>query len=401
MPRFAITVALCLALGLSAAEEARADGWADTLSEAKGQSLFWNAWGGDERINAYLAWVGEEMQARHGITLRHVKLADTAEAVARVLAEKAAGRDSDGSVDLIWINGENFAKMKENGLLFGPFVARLPNFALVDSERKPTTVVDFTVPTEGLEAPWGMAQFNFIYDSARVEETPGSIAAFLDWARDNPGRFSYPAPPDFIGSTFLKQALIELAPDADILQRPVADEAAFAAATAPLWDYLDALHPQLWRGGESFPANGPAQRQLLDDGELDIAISFNPSEASALIENDLLPTTARIFVLDNGTIANTHFVAIPYNARAKAAAQVVANFLLSPEAQAKKQDPRVWGDHTVLSLDRLAAEERRLFEELPRGVATLSPEALGPSLLEPHPSWMTRIETAWQARYSR
>ena len=373
--------------------------WEQALERARGQTVYWNAWAGDERINAYIAWVGERVAAEHGVELRHVKLADTAEAVSRVLAEKAAGRTEGGSVDLVWINGENFATMKENGLLHGPFVEVLPNFALVDTRDKPTTVVDFTVPTDGLEAPWGMARINFIYDSARVEAPPVSILALADWAESHPGRFTYPAPPDFIGSTFLKQALIELTDDADRLQRPVRDDAQFAAATAPLWRYLDGLHPSLWRGGRIFPASGPAQVQLLDDGELDIAISFYPSEAQSLIDNGRLPESARIFVLEEGTIGNTHFVAIPFNARAKAGAMVVANFLMSPEAQARKQDPTAWGDDTVLSLDRLAPAQRALFTAIPAGPATLPPDALGPVLLEPHPTWMTRIEAEWARRY--
>jgi len=61
------------------------------------------------------------------VTLVHVKLTDTADAVAQVLAEKAAGRDSDGAVDLLWINGENFAAMRREDLLHGPFVDALPN----------------------------------------------------------------------------------------------------------------------------------------------------------------------------------------------------------------------------------------------------------------------------------
>ena len=375
------------------------DSWAGIVAEAKEQTVYWNAWGGDQRINAYIAWVADEVEERYGLRLVHVKLNDTADAVSRVLAEKAAGRDSEGTVDLIWINGENFATMKENGLLYGPFAKLLPNFELVDVESKPTTEVDFTVPTEGLESPWGMAKINFIYDSDRVEETPRSIAGFLDWAAANKGRFTYPAPPDFIGSTFLKQVLIEKTADADILQMPVRDETQFAEVTAPLWRYLDALHPHLWRQGEGFPSSGPAQRQLLDDGELDIAISFYPSEASSLIANGQLPESARIFVLDNGTIGNTHFVAIPYNAQAKAGAQVVANFLLSPKAQARKQSSEHWGDDTVLALDKLSKQQRKLFDDLPKGPATLSPEELGPALLEPHPSWMTKIEAAWLKRY--
>ena len=396
----------CLALVLFAAaalgpDQARADAWEDTLAEARGQTVFWNAWGGDERINAYIAWIGERVLRDHGVRVRHVKLSDTADAVSRVLAEKAAGRDDDGSVDLIWINGENFATMKQAGLLHGPFAEQLPNFALVDVDGKPTTRIDFTLPVEGLEAPWGMAKINFIYDSARVGETPSSIPAFLDWARANPGRFTYPAPPDFLGSTFLKQVMIELAEDPDRLQRPVQEGQEFDDTTAPLWSFLEELAPHLWRKGELYPASGPAQRQLLDDGEVDIAISFYPSDASSFIAKDLLPETARIFVLDGGTIGNTHFVAIPYNARGKAGAEVVANFLMSPEAQARKQNLEIWGDQTVLAMDRLTAEDRARFEALPRGLASLSPEELGPTLLEPHPSWTTLIETEWRKRFSR
>ncbi|MBU0724980.1 MAG: ABC transporter substrate-binding protein [Alphaproteobacteria bacterium] len=392
--------AVVLALAAFFSVPAQAADWQDTLKAARGQTVYWNAWAGDERINGYIQWVAEKVQAEYGVTLRHVKLSDTGEAVSRVLAEKAAGRTSDGSVDLIWLNGENFAAMKQNGLLHGPFTQALPNFALVDVMGKPTTLVDFTVPTDGLEAPWGMAQFVFMVDTARVSAPPRTIPGFIDWARANPGRFTYPAPPDFIGSTFLKQALSELAADPSVLLRAV-DEASFAGVSAPLWAYLDALHPHLWRQGQGFPKTGPALRQLLDDGEVDMALSFHPGEASALIAEDRLPKTVRTFVLQGGTIGNTHFVAIPFNARAKQGAMVVANYLLSPEAQARKQDPAHWGDFTVLDLDALPAAGQQRFAAIERGIATLSDAELGTALPEPHPSWMTRIEAEWLARYNR
>lgn len=375
--------------------------WGVILERARGQTVYFNAWGGDERVNAYIAWAGETVAERFGVTLRHVKLADTAEAVSRVLAEKAAGRTEGGSVDLIWLNGENFAAMKAQGLLFGPFTHLTPNYRLVDTEDKPSTTVDFTVPVEGMEAPWGMAQLVFLYDTARIGGSPPrSMAALLDWARSHPGRFTYPAPPDFIGTTFVKQAIHELAEDPDLLQRPATDRT-FAAVTAPLWSWLDALHLHLWRDGKQFPQNNPMLRRLLDDGEINIALSFNPGDASSAIAQGLLPDTVRTYALEGGTIGNTHFVAIPFNARAKEGAMVVANFLMSPEAQLRKQDPAVWGDPTVLDMDKLSPEDRARFEALPLGVATLSAEELGPVLLEPHPSWVARIEAEWRRRYGR
>jgi putative thiamine transport system substrate-binding protein len=398
LTKLLLAVAAVVCVGAATAAEPIV--WADVVARARGQTVYFNAWGGSERINDYVGWVAGRVAAEYDIRLEHVKLADTADAVARVLAEKAAGRTSGGSVDLIWINGENFAAMKAQSLLFGPFAEALPNDSFVDSIGKPSTRVDFTVPVDGLEVPWGMAQIVFLYDTARVREPPRDMAALLVWAEAHPGRFTYPAPPDFTGSTFLKQALYGLTPDAARLQQPATD-ADFAAATAPLWPWLDRLHPHLWRGGATFPANDQAQRQLLDDGEIDISLSFNPGEASSAIAQGLLPDTVRTYVLDGGTIGNTHFVAIPFNANAKEAAMVVADFLLSPEAQLRKQDPSVWGDPTVLAMDKLTPADRDRFAALPLGIATLPPAALGPVLLEPHPSWMTRLEAAWRQRYAK
>ena len=107
--------------------------WDAVLAEARGQTVYWHAWGGDTKINDFIAFIGAQAQERHGVTLEHVKLASTADAVARVLAERDAGQTSGGAVDLIWINGENFAAMKEQGLLFGPFAEALPNWPLVDT----------------------------------------------------------------------------------------------------------------------------------------------------------------------------------------------------------------------------------------------------------------------------
>lgn len=389
--------ALAVAPAVAADEPDPLD-WPAVQAEARGQTVYWNAWGGSPQINDFIAWAGDELEARYGVSVEHVKLADTADAVSRVVAEKAAGRDSGGAVDLIWINGENFASMREQGLLFGPWSEDTPNWALADFESKATLTSDFTVPTAGLESPWGMAQVVFFYDTARLAEPPRTMQALLAWTRANPGRFTYPQPPDFLGSTFLKQALYGLTDEPERLQQP-ADDESYMPVTVALWEFMEALTPGLWRSGRAYPASGPQQFQLMADGEIDLAISFSPGEASSAIANNELPDTVRTFVLDGGTIGNASFLAIPFNANAKAGAMVLADFLLSPEAQARQQDPDVWGFGTVLALDKLTPEDRALFEGLDLGIATLTPEQLGPALPEPHPSWMTRIEADWAGRF--
>ncbi|MEM9349716.1 MAG: ABC transporter substrate-binding protein [Pseudomonadota bacterium] len=391
-----ILAATAVALAGAAWAEPDPSDWDAVVEEAEGQTVFWHAWGGATTTNDFIAWVGSRVMEDYGVTLEHVKLTDTADAVARVVAENAAGTDEGGAVDMIWINGENFIALKEAELLFGPFAEQLPNWELVDVEGKPVTT-DFTVPTDGFESPWAAAQIVFIYDSETLEAPPTSAEAIAEWAAANPGRFTFPQPPDFLGTTFLKQMLFELVEDPDRLLSDAGDD--YASVTAPLWAWLEETTPNMWRGGRSYPQSGPRQLQLINDGEIDLAVSLSPGEATAAIANQQLPESARTFVLDKGTIGNASFVAIPYNANAKAGAMVVANFLLSPESQLRAQTPDILGYGTVLDMDKLSEEDRVAFDNLELGVATLSPAELGTALPEPHASWMTRIEKDWRERY--
>jgi putative thiamine transport system substrate-binding protein len=375
-----------------------AAGWEAVLSRARGQTVWWHAWGGDPKINDFIAWLAGLAQDRFGVTLNQVKLAATSDAVATVLAERDAGRRTGGSVDLVWINGENFAVMKAEGLLYGPFAEGLPHWPLVDVAGKPAVVTDFTLPTEGYESPWAMAQLVFEFDSARLPVPPASLAELTDWVLAHPGRFTYPQPPDYLGVTFLKQALYDLGTDPALLQQPI-DPAGFEAASQPLWNWLDAITPALWRAGRAYPQGEPALGQLLADGEIDISFAFNPGRASAEIAAGTLTETVRTFTFPTGTIGNASFLAIPFNASAPEGAQVIADLILSPEVQAHAQDPAVLGFQTVLDLPRLAPEDRARFDALYLGLATLPPDRLGPALLEPHASWSPALAEAWQRRY--
>ncbi len=286
--------------------------------------------------------------------------------------------------------------MKREGLLFGPFAESLPAFARVDVAGKPTTRIDFSEPVEGYEAAWGMAQFTFYGDARRVPQPPRQLAELIEFARRNPGRFSYPRPPNFHGTTFLKQVLLEAAPDRRPFQAPAPAEP--AALLAPLWRTLETLHPLLWRQGRQFPASNAVMRQMLADGELFITLTFNPNEAANEIAAKRLPDSVTSWQHAGGTIGNTHFLAIPFNARAKEGAQVVIDFLQSPLAQARKADIRHWGDPTVLALDKLAPDERALFAQGAVAGSVLQP---APVLPEPHASWVEVIEREWARRYGQ
>jgi putative thiamine transport system substrate-binding protein len=391
-------LSLCIGAHLAAAP-ALAD-WQATLDAARGQTVYWNAWGGDARTNAFIAWVGEQTEDLYGVSVEHVRLTDTAEAVTRVISERATGRDDGGSVDLIWINGPNFQSMKEQDLLYGPFVEDLPHARFVDLSPGAAATLDFNVTVDGLESPWRLARFVFLHDSARVPSPPTDMEGFVDWAARNPGRFTHPDASNFMGATFLKQAMVELAPDPDALFDPVTDES-YAVQTAPLWDWYAELRPNLWRDGTAFPENESVQQQMLNDGEIDIAMSFDPAAGAAMIEQGLLPESVRVFVPEGGSIGNISFVAIPYNAANVEGAMVVANYLLAPEVQARMQNIEVMGAFSVLDMERLDETARAAFDDLPTAPALPTLDDLGQTLAEPHPSWMTRLAEDWARRVTR
>lgn len=381
--------ALCLALTVNLhAAEPRETTWESHLQHARGETVYFNAWGGSPQVNDYLSWAAQQVKQRYGITLVQVKVGDIAESVGRIRAEKAAENTQQGSIDLLWVNGKNFNALRRDGLLYGPFAEQLPNWRWVNQALPVRN--DFTVATDGYEAPWGVGQLVLIHDAATLPTPPADPQALLAYARQHPGRLTYPRPPQFHGSSFLKSILMQLSPNLP-LDKPV-DAQTFARDSAPLWAWLDQIHPYLWRQGRVFPTSDAQQLQLFNDGALDLAITFNPGMAPAAIAAGELPPDAQVYAFKAGALSNVHFLAIPFNARAKDAALVVINFLQSPAAQARKADARIWGDPTILDVARLSAAQRQAFGQLP---------TLFPALPEPHPSWQEALEKTWQQRYGQ
>jgi putative spermidine/putrescine transport system substrate-binding protein len=362
--------------------------------EARGTEVNLAMYGGDEAINAYVDdYVIPELDKEHGIELRRTPLGDTADAVNKLLNEKQAGKD-EGTIDLVWINGENFATGADADLWFGPWAERLPNAKFVDWDS-PSINRDFGQPVEGREAPWGKAQFVMIHDSEKVDDPPRTMEELRAWTEKNPGRFAYPAPPDFTGNAFVEQAFYEVTGKVDAYQKPF-DEEVFAGESPKLYDFLEDIEPNLWREGETYPKTSAKLDELYANGEVWLTMSYNPQLAQRQVNEGLWPASTRSYVLDGGTLNNTHYLAIPFNGPNKAGAQVVANFLEGPEAQAEKQDPDGWGDLTALSLDRLPEDAREKFAE-PEGEASLPTRVLQENRVpEARTEWLLELEEGWQ-----
>ncbi len=362
-------------------------------AQARNSQVRWYMFGGWAHVNTWVdTYVAGEMKSRYNIDLVRVPM-DAGVFVNKLLNEKAAGKKT-GNIDLLWINGENFKNAKEAGLLFGPFTNKLPN---VQRYVDPDSVAfDFGYPVDGHEAPYGRAQFVFEYDTAQIGTPPKTVAELKQWILANPGRFTYPQPPDFTGSAFIRQIFYAVTggheqylsgwnPDLFTRKAPL------------LWTWFNDIEPSLWQKGRAYPKDSATLDTLFSRGEVAFGMSYHPPHAQNKIIEGSYPDTVRTFVMNDGSIYNTHFTAIPFNSPNKAGAMVLANFLISVEAQLSKYSPDNWGDFPALDPQRLSPEDQARFQAVDLGPATLGSNQLDPVAVPEIPAaYLEALEQGWK-----
>ena len=374
------------ALDLSAAS------WEEIEAAARGTSVTFYGWGGDEDRNNWLASVAAPyMKERYGITLEVVGM-NIEEILAKLAGEKEAG-SAAGSIDMIWINGENFYSAKENGLLYGAFLDKLPNTGTYIDTEDPETLNDFCMPIEGYEAPYGRAQMVLYNDSAVTPETPASAQELLSYCQQYPGKVTYPALPDFTGSAFVRNIIYELC-GWEQFQTMEADYDTVKEAIAPALDYLRSLNPYLWNQGRTFPDSSTTVDAMFADGELVLGMSYSPYGVAVGIENGTYTGTTRTFLFENGTIGNTNYMSIAFNSPNPAGAMVVINAMISAELQLSQYEQL--RNLPVVSPEKLSGEERAAFDAVDMGQGVLSQEELLTHRLPEMPAKLVPvIEEIW------
>lgn len=370
--------------------------WSEVVEMAKGGTVNWFMWGGSDAINQYVSdFVGGILKDEYDITLNRVGVTETASVVNIVLGEVESGVMDTGSVDMIWINGENFRTMKQGNLAFCGYTDTLPNNVLVDWDN-PAIANDFGVPVDGCEVPWSKAQFAFAYDSAVYENPPKSIPDLIDWIKAHPGEFTYPALPDFTGSVFVRHVFYYAAGGSENLLGEF-DQAKYDVAAAKTWEILNDLEPYLWREGQTYPATITALQQLFANREVSLYFSYDASSFGQAVEDGTFPPSVRSYGLSDGTIGNTNYTLIPVNSPNKAAAMVLQDVLLSGVAQYEKARPEVWGAASAIDITRISADIQADFSSLVQHPSVVSNQELGQAALpELQASWISEIEKGWQ-----
>jgi len=391
--------------------------WAQVEAQARSEGrVRWYHWGGSEELNLWIDAVVVPALAAQGVRVESVRVPATRDAVDAVLADAAAGRGvGRGSVDLIWINGDNFRSLAQADLLFGPFADRLPNarwFVLDPLDAAAAVnLYDVGTPTLLRSIPWYAGQYVCYVDTARLplSEAPSDHAALEALARARPGRFTYVRPPDYIGTAFVQQAVLALQPDAPERAAFLADAAQLDLATIvrllePGFAYLRRIEPFLLGGGAAegvrgapvYPPTALAWERLVASGEIDLACEDNPFHASGAVERGRLPDSVRTIAFPAGLMrVNKSFLAIPANAPNPAAALLLADHLSSFESHVSKLE--LIGYPLALDVARLDAAQLALVAAASPDLRGLDYETLARNAIpEMHASWVPLIDRVWE-----
>jgi putative spermidine/putrescine transport system substrate-binding protein len=367
--------------------------WDEVVAAANGQEVSWWMYGGFDPVNTWVnGWFADQLKQKYNITLKQVSVSAPTEYINQVLGEKNAGKNDGGAVDLMWINGENFRTMKTADLLYGPWSPLVPSGQYYNWDD-PSIKLDYGFPVDGYEMPWGKAQVVVEYDSAKITNPPKTMPALIEWIKANPGMFTYPAPPDFVGGEWVRTMCYHVTGG---VERPYGDfdQKRFDEEFPKCWSMLNELEPYLWRKGETYPADMVQYANLFANGEILLAVTDQIGEAQTYINAGTFPETVRTYVLDDGTIANTDYTGIPYNAAHLEGALVVANFLASPEAQFAYD--KAVGNFDTLWLEKVPADIQAQLKGIDRGPATMSMDVLAQHTLpELQAGWLIAIEQGW------
>lgn len=379
--------------GQSTADDLAVLPWDSIVTRARGSTVVWRMWRGDPSINKYVdGWVAPRLRERFDITLKAVE-GQGPQMVNDLVIEREAGR-AKGTASLLWINGETFSNLKRERLIAGRWASRLPGAQYVDS-ASPIIMRDFEQTLSGFESPWGRVQFAMIYDSVRTPHPPQSFAELASWIRAHPGRFTFDQ--GFTGVTFLKMLMYAKGGGASSFSGGF-DSTHYIRTRDSMFAWIDSLRPMFWRGGATFPLDVPAMHRLFANGEIEFSMSNNQNDVVTKAREDIIPASSRAVLLRDGTIANAHYLGIPWNAPAPAAAMVVADFLLSPEAQLEKQKPGVWADGTVLDMKKIPSEWRDRFERLAIDNRQLPKDSLARyAVPEVSPRYHEHLAADWRA----
>lgn len=305
------------------------------LKEAKGKTVTFYGYGGSDTQNRWVDDVVTPMMKAKGIKVKRVPM--NIEDILKKLTNEKEANKKTGNIDVVWINGENFYTAKKLSLLSGGLNnALIPNMKTYISGSDPDAKTDMGTKINSMEVPFGNAQLVMIGSQKMFAgDYPTSSEKLLSWAKENPGKLTYVAPPDFTGSAFIRNIIYETV-GFDAINKAPATKAGVYKVIKPSLDYLNELKPYLWQEGKTYPKTSAQMDKMFADHQIAMTFSYNQMYAATQRADGKFTADAQTFVFDKGTVGNYSYLAVPKTSDNKAAAAVLINTMLSKEAQTQR-----------------------------------------------------------------
>lgn len=360
--------------------------WDEIIEQGKSQEINMMMWKGDPKINAYMQDVVKPLvKEKYNVKLNIIS--GQGNVLVQSLMNEIQADANQSELDMLWINGETFYQLRQIDALFGPWTEKLPNAKYIDF-KNPFIGKDFQQDINGYEMPWGNVQMTLIYNKDEVKNPPQTRVELLSFVKKHPGKFTFDN--HFTGLTFMKSLLIDIAGRKTLSGD--FDEEKYKKYSAELFSYLKKLKPFLWRKGEVFPEDVAQMHQLFATGELWFTMSNNDAEVDNKISEGLFSKNARAYVPDFGSIQNSHYLGIPKKSAHKLSAMLVVNEMISPKLQFQKMQTEVWGDGSVLNIDKLPEDMQKKWKsKSQRQYAPPRAEIQKNALQELAPEYMIRL----------
>ncbi len=324
----------------------------------------------------------------HGINLEIVR--KSMMEITDKLYDQKMNEITTGAIDLIYIDDSSFKGMMTNNLLYGPFLEKLPNYYSNVNPEDYEFLYEQGLVSNGHYMPVGREQLMFVYDEDLILEPPSTMETLVETLRTAPGQFTFPLPPEKSGVLFMETFIASYV-NYEKLYSAEPTREAIEPIIQPAMDVLAKVKPKLWKEGAIFPTDEAHLDQLFYDGKISFSLSTDSNKASRLAKAEVYPYAARAFLIDDGTAGTNNGVVIAHNAPNKSGAMIIANYMLSASAQAKKYDPSKWGDIPVLDTSRMSAEEAKIINGISVKRSDMKQAMLNSHRVPPMPEDIVRI----------
>ena len=364
--------------------------WEDVKSVAAGSKVNLFLCGTGTAHQTWVnSWLIENLYNDFDITMTFTACSSTATQVANIEKQIERGDGmSNGTIDIIWINGANFYNIKDNGALYGPFATKLPSADNFDFEAD-RVKYDFGTPTSGYGMPYAtypyvhIANEDFI-NASTINNFDNFLTLLYSSSASSKGfstKFTYAAPCtspdttespfscesgkngavyDYQGSAFIRHVFYYVLRTQtsytyeDFVSASEVDETLWAKVAPLFYAKLRAIATSLYQssGSANYPSTNAAVQTLYEAGTLYVFGSYSSNIGYTLASKSSLSLqNSQAFVFTDGSIANNVNLIIPSNAPNKIAALFAVNFMTSATAMFSRRESTSPGFNQIQAYD--------------------------------------------------